>query len=156
MRLTKPAVLYAVVSVIGLLLLVNIFLLIANSREININKEVQENAARIKITTSEIMRNVHVLDLGLRGHALTENPQINASQDEAIALKDLLFDSLEKSLIRQHFPMEKFHALRDTINNYFTVVASMEKMINEGRKAEFMTMINKDLGYDVWVFHETF
>jgi signal transduction histidine kinase len=154
MPMKKSFVLVAVIVIVGLLLLLNFFLLKKNSSIIDQNKAKLENAALIRVRIAEVISNLHLLDLGIRGFALVNNKQIETSMDTAVVNNRKIYSRLESGLQKQGFPMKDIILLRDTVDNYFNWVAEIRTRLNEGKRKEAIEMINQDRGYFVWLFHK--
>jgi signal transduction histidine kinase/CHASE3 domain sensor protein len=147
---------FTIVFLIGILLLINIYLIYTNNQTIKQQKGNQEEAEKVKVNTLHILRNLHLLDLGIRGYALRKNVQFLSSIDSAIIYKDRIFDQLEVSLIRQQYDLNKFQVLKDSVAAYFTFALRMKKLIDEERREEFNTLLDQDRGYAVWLMYKDF
>jgi signal transduction histidine kinase len=150
----KSFVLLFIIFFIGFLLLLNFFALKRNSNIINQNKEEMEAATQVRVQCSEVLSNIHLLDLGLRGIALVANAQLESSIDSAIIRKDKIYQTLYSSLTRQGYPSYKLQKLKDTIDGYFVWTNLIRKKIKEGDKESATQMISEDRGYGVWHYHQ--
>ncbi len=149
--------LYAVVGVIAILLLLNVWLTYENSKVIERNKQLQEEAERVKVGTLDIIRDLHLLDIGLRGYALTRNQAMLSSIDSAVYDRPRIFAQLEQSLTRQQFgSMGEFYQLRDSVISYFSLVSQMMKMIENNEQERFIKILNEDRGYPLWKQYKHF
>src|SRR5688572_28151129 len=99
----KGYVLFAVVSLISFLLLGDIYLTYQNALIIGHNKKIEERAESIKVNMIHILRDMNLMDLGLRGYALVDNPQIEAAMDSASLYTSRAFNELERSLTEQRY-----------------------------------------------------
>ncbi len=153
----RSKVLYSIVGVIGILLLVNVGLIYQNSRIIERNKESQENAEAAKINTLDVIRNLHLLDLGIRGYALVNNPQLLASADSIHITQKNTFTKLENALLSQAYPnMKELQVLEDSVWSYIQYTNVMLELIKQKRMNEFNEMLARDKGYDLWLKYKTF
>lgn len=152
----KGFILTGVVFLIGVLLLSNAFLIYQNSLIIEHNKNLQEEAERIKVNTIDLNRNLHLLDLGIRSYALVKKPRFFAVTDSAAAEEKRIFKRIEEPLLNQHFPMKDFYALRDSMNNYHRIVFQMRNYLLANDLNKFLVMLNEDRGYRVWQEHQKF
>src|SRR6188768_2872897 len=94
----RNRVIYSAVILIAVLLLVNMTLVYTSNQIINYNKAAQEEAEKIRLTTVELMRAIHLLDVGLRGYALYPEGNMITPFDTANARKGRLMRILEKEL----------------------------------------------------------
>ena len=112
----KGYVLYTVVFLIALLILGDIYLIYRNNRVITFNKNQQDQTEKVKISTSDVMKNLHLLDLAVRSYAFVNNLHYKNAIELAIRNKDTALSALETSLRLQQYPMNKFYTLRDSID----------------------------------------
>ena len=151
----RVVLLVSIIAVVVMLLVANFFLTKRNSAVINETKESLELAAAVRVKMDEVIRNVHLLDLGLRGYALVQQPNMQLAYDTAFARKEPLFASLESNLRKQGFPMAEMKLLKDTIDGYFLFIAGVHKLIKAGEKETAIARIAEDRGYGVWHYHRT-
>jgi signal transduction histidine kinase len=149
-------VLYAVVCLIAVLLLGDIYLIHQNNRIITVNKDQQEQAENIKVNTSELIRSLHLLDLAVRSYAFVMNEHYKAAIDLAINNKDSALSQLEAPLKAQRYSIEKFYALRDSIEAYIAVTDLMVRLIENGDRQSFVKLLESDPGYKVWLQYQNF
>ena len=104
----RHRVIYLTVFIIAVLMLGNIYLILQNNQRIQENIRIQQETEQVKLLTLDVIRSLHLLDLGLRGRALVESDQIIAAYDTA--MRRLTYDirSLEKILRKQEFPLRSF------------------------------------------------
>jgi signal transduction histidine kinase len=152
----KGYILASVVILIGILLLVNIFLIYQNGIIIERNKNLQEEAERIKVNTIDITRNLHLADMAVRSYALVNKYRFFYTVDSAATESIQIFKRLEKPLLRQKFPMEEFYDLRDSVKSYYNIIIAMRKQIINHQMDSFLIMLNNDPGYPVWLAHQQF
>jgi signal transduction histidine kinase len=152
----KGYVLFVAVSLVGILLLVNIYLIYRNNQVIVFNKQQQEQAEKIKINTVGVIRSLHLLDLAVRSYGFVKSDHFLLAIDTAISIKDTAFAQLEKPLALQEFPMNEFYQLRDSVESYIKVAGSMMHLIKEGKMQEFVTILRNDPGYNVWLQYQRF
>ena len=155
-RWLKGYVLYAVVFLIALLLLCDIYLIYQNNRVITFNKSQQEQAEKIKINTSEVMRALHLLDLAVRSYAFVRNDHFKNAINLAIKDKNNALSQLEAPLKFQNYPLAKFYNLRDSIESYVALTRQMIHLIDTNDQVAFVKLLEKDPGYHVWLHYQQF
>jgi CHASE3 domain sensor protein len=141
---------YTVVCVIGILLLINAFLLYENSRVIERNRAIQAEAERIKVNTLDIVRNLHQADMGLRGYYLLKDSNQKDATIESSRNIRIVFSDLEKALSSQGFSMQRFNIVRDSILIYYGIVDDMQEMVESGDDEKFMTRLRENHGFYAW------
>lgn len=152
----KGYLIFIVVIFISILLLINIYLIYKNNTVIQRQKAIQEEAEKIKVSTLDIIRNIHLLDLGLRGYFLVPNKQFYSSISASFDDKDKIFDALEKPLLAQHYTMHKFYALKDSVNAYFALIDEMKGLLNKNERTKFLRLLEEDRGFAVWKMYRNF
>lgn len=155
LRYRKKSV-YALVTVISLCLVVELFLMHRNNLALQRSIEIQQAAEAVKVNTLDIIRNVHLLDLGLRGYALDQGEAMKSSMDSALQNKARIFLRVQKSLEALSYPLDEFNSVKDTANAYFDFIFFLKKLIDEDRRDEFLKHFVKDRGYRVWYDHRLF
>lgn len=152
----KGYLLYAVVFLISLFLLGNIYLIYQNNRAITFNKSEQEKAEKIKINTSEIIQSLHLLDLAVRSYAFVKNDHFKRAIVLAVKNKNTALTKLEKPLKSQKYPMQKFYNLRDSIDAYLAYTKLMIGYIEKNDQSSFIKILEKDPGYNVYIQYQQF
>ncbi|HYF66943.1 MAG TPA: ATP-binding protein [Ohtaekwangia sp.] len=152
----KGYALYGIVILISFLLIGNIYVIYKNSQTIEHNRLMYENAEKIKVSTVEVIRNLHLLDMALRSYALIRQEHYLDVADSCLRSKDLLFDQLENSLESQHYAMEKFNVMRDSMESYYRIArAKKMHLINDNTEA-FMQLLESDPGRRAWIAFKRF
>jgi signal transduction histidine kinase len=152
----KGYLLYTIVFLIAVLILGDIYLIYHNNRVITFNKNQQEQAEKVKVNTSEVIRSLHLLDLAIRSYAFVRNDHYRAAIDSAIKAKNVALYSMEIPLKSQRYPMSKFYTLRDSIESYVSVTRRMIDLIEKGDQSTFVKLLEKDPGYALWLHYLKF
>ena len=149
--------LFSVAFIIAGLLLINAWLMYQNSLRIELNKNLQAEAEKVKVATLDVIRDLHLLDLGLRGYALTKNRAMLSTFDSAVLDRDRIFEELETTLRKQQYPhMAQFLALKDSVNNYFKLVTHLYELMERGDNDTFLQILGEDRGYPLWLLYKEF
>lgn len=153
----RSRILFIVGSVISLMLLGNLALMYYNSGVIEENRTLQFDAEKAKVNTLDIIRNLHLLDIGLRGYALTRNDQLLSAYDSANMHRERIFARLHDALAHQRFPhMDSLRAMEQSVAEYFQVADTMLFLAKSGRDAEFKKLLNEDRGLYTWQHFKRF
>jgi signal transduction histidine kinase len=152
----RKKVVYMLVAVIAISLLAELFLMYSNSKVLQRSIEVQQQAEAVKVNTLDIIRNVHLLDLGLRGYAIDQVDAMKSPMDTALANKGRIFLRVQKSLTYLNYPLDEFNQIKDLTNGYFDFVFYLKRIIDEGKREEFLKSFAEDRGYLVWRDHRAF
>lgn len=144
-RFEKYTIHALMISIAGLLFL-NIFLTYKNSRVIELNKQLQEEAEKIKVNTLDIIRTIHQIDMGLRAYALVDARNQYLVVLDGFVKLDTIFGKLERSMERQDFPMQRLSAFKDSTYQYMDTVKAMVDMLHAKNLEEFKDVLRRDFG----------
>jgi signal transduction histidine kinase len=133
----RNRIIYSIILLIAILLGLNGLFTITSGHKIQEQAEAQSLAESIKLNTNEVIRHIHLLDVGLRGYALSKNPSMLVPMDTANARKARLLNQLEEQLVIQNFPLEKFYSFRDDVETYFLSANRMRVMLVENETEKF-------------------
>jgi len=154
---TRSPLLYAVVSIISALLAINAILIYQNSLSIERNQRLLENAEQAKINSLDVIRNIHLMDLALRGYALTKQEAQRAATDSAKVSHPKIFGRLKAALAAQGFPdLDRLTALEDSVTAYFKLTDKMLVLIAEDKSDEFLKLLRQNEGYNAWLAYRNF
>jgi signal transduction histidine kinase len=120
------------------------------------NELLQKQAERTKVTAIDIIRNVHLLDLSLRGSALMSSTKMSAPLDSAFIRKEQIFSKLKTSLIQQGFPLNEFYVMKDSTDAYFDFGVRIRDLIMQGREKEYLALFSLDKGHSLFIHHREF
>src|SRR5688572_9449704 len=134
----KGYVLYGIVFVIALLLLGDIYLIYKNNLIITSNKNLQEQAEKIKVGTSEVMRSIHLLDLAVRSYAFVPNEHFDSAIQTALRDKNSSLLQLETQLRSQDYHMDKFYRIRDSIESYVNTNITIMDLIKRKQQQDYI------------------
>lgn len=155
LKYRKKAV-YMLVAIIAICLLSELLLMDRNAKVLQRSIEIQQEAEALKVNTLDIIRNVHLLDLGLRGYALEQIGAMTDPMDSALANKGKIFLRVQKSLTNLNYPLDEFNQVKDVTNGYFDFIFGLKRMVDEQRMEEFHRNFSEDRGYLVWRDHRAF
>ncbi len=145
------SILYAVVLLIGVLLLLDIFLTSYNNRIVTKSRETLLEAQTMKMYFGQIGEVViHSLDISLRGYAIARRPGFDAPMNEARFWKDTIYENLETSLANLDYKPRNYARLKDTVNSYVDHCFRMKATLDAGDTARFRRMLERDRGNLVW------
>lgn len=152
----RKKIVYLLVAVIAMCLLAELFLMHRNAKALQRSIEIQREAEALKVNILDIIRNVHLLDLGLRGYALAQVEAMSSPMDSALANKGKIFLRVQKSLTYLGYPLEEFNQVKDVTNGYFDFIFGLKRMVDDGNDEEFQRYFKEDRGYFVWRDHRAF
>lgn len=114
----KKSFIWVAVLIISALLGLQFLFSYINSQSIDENLMARQVARNVKLNTLDIIRALHLLDLGIRSFALVPSSQIASVYDSALSQIKVLLPTLEQALKGQQFNMTEFYEMRDSVNAY--------------------------------------
>ncbi len=145
------------VVMVAVLLPLSIFYTYYNQRVIDYNHDLQNHAETTRSNVSELFwGTIQAIDLGLRGYALIPEQRFLDPMTVALSAKDSVFNIIEQDLSSQGFDMAYFHSFTDSLNSYVAFVEQMKQHLDSGNNEQFLTMLQKDKGYPLWIEYVDF
>ncbi|WP_375579716.1 ATP-binding protein [Marivirga tractuosa] len=157
MKSSKGNRIYIIVSIIGILMLINIFLIRQNGQRITNNQKILNTTQEVIINAEEIVQTLHLLDVGIRGYAITGNQEMyHSPADSAEIRKEKAFKFLESTLRSQGYPLDEFKVLKDTVDFYFKYGKEIAEEIKLSNLLKAQALVAEDRGYPVWLLATRF
>jgi CHASE3 domain sensor protein len=142
-------------AVIVLLVIINAALTVFNKGEVERNNLLRQESDIVKQTTKMILTHImHGFDMGIRAYALTQKEDILMPLNDAIRLKDGIFNTLDSLLTKQKYDVSSLNHFRETIEEYTAFNLQMVEAVRSGNMDQFRVMQAEDRGYPVWLEYE--
>lgn len=140
-------------SVLIALILLNTVLIFYNRAVMVRNNTLQKQTEEVKKAWAEIFEsNLRRMDLGLRGYALTRNPQLldpyqtgKRDMDRTLFRIDSLLQVQELDSLRL-----QFETFVPKTKAYIKYAEEMEMHARNDSIRDFVRLLNEDRGYDLW------
>lgn len=137
---------YIIVAITSLSLVANIFVIHRNNLRVRRIALMEQNAANAKFCVQELLRNIHMLDVGIRGYAISKNPAMLVPFDSANARKSRLLMKTELALIEFPEIQREFKNLKQGIENYYLTVNELKRHLDANDQTGFNKLFNSDEG----------
>ncbi len=140
-------------TVLMVLLVFNTALIFYNRSVMVTNNTLQRQTEEVKKLWIAIFDgNLRRMDMGLRGYALTRNPQMldpyhSGLRDMAGTVRNI--DSL-LAVQNQDSIAQLFEPFKLKLNEFLAHNEKMRKLAEEGNLEEFVKLLNLDKGFDLW------
>jgi CHASE3 domain sensor protein/putative methionine-R-sulfoxide reductase with GAF domain len=141
-------------------LVVLMVLLVVNAGLIFYNRSVMIEINHLQIQTEEVRghwnsifdNNLRRIDLGLRGYALTRNPQLLSPYTTAVSDMPVTLKSIDSLLSVQQLDTmrDAFASFSTKVNEYVAHSERMRVFAEQDSLAAFVRLLNQDKGYDLW------
>jgi CHASE3 domain sensor protein len=130
-----------------------------NKREIVETNIIKSQAEEVKERLDNIFSvTLRQIDLGLRGYALTKNEQLLNPMLTGIASNVTNLKKIDSLLKIQKLDtsLAKFEKIKKGVTEYIEFSMEMKKKAEIDSMNEFVAMLKKDKGYDLWVLFAPF
>lgn len=116
------------------------------------NKSKSEIIDKIDDYYKQLLGQLNMIDLGLRGYALTQDKQLlNPYNDAKNILFTQQFDSLSYYLQKISYPgLEEVSLLKKEYVDYYAFCDQMITLVNKNQLSEFKQKLKLDKGFYVW------
>lgn len=135
-------------------LIVISFLFTLYNRQVMIaNNDLKRQTEEVKAQMDFIFSNtLRLIDLGLRGYALTRSEQLLIPYNSAIAANDANLWRIDSLLTVQHLDTSKaqFAVFKKELYEYLDHCKVMKEAAQRGDTEEFVRLLNLDKGYYLW------
>ncbi|MGC1240240.1 MAG: ATP-binding protein [Chryseosolibacter sp.] len=151
----RKNIIFLIVGVISILLVANVALTYYNNEIIKENHGIQSQVEKVKLYYDQIGKSIiHSLDIGLRGYYIVRTPAFVAPMDNAIDVKDSLFQNVEIPLQQLHFDDTEYRIFKDSLNAYTEYSFMLKDLLIENRDEEFINIFRSDKGAHLWWQYE--
>jgi CHASE3 domain sensor protein len=135
-------------------------LLVFNAGLIFYNRAVMVENNMLQRQTEEVRKqwgsifdsNLRRMDLGLRGYALTRNPQLLSPYESGVRDMPITAKNIDSLLAVQHLDTirEKFVGFAQKLVEYVAHSDKMRALAEQDSIKAFVRLLNQDKGYDLW------
>lgn len=140
--------------ILGILIFISSVLTWYNKQELIRTAAIKAQAEEVKYLLGGIFdRTLRAIDLGIRGYALTKNPQLLSPYEGAVRDHSTNLRKIDSLLYLQKLDtsVEQFSRIKIELNNYLDVAAKMKDLITNDKNEAFLNLLTLDKGYDAWV-----
>ena len=130
-----------------------------NKRKIKETTELRAQAEEVKERLDMIFgAHLRLIDLGLRGYALTKNEQILNPMNSGISGNAINLRKIDSLLRVQKLDTSllKFERIKKGVLDYIAFSQLMKKEAEQDSMKQFVAMLKQDKGYDLWLLFAPF
>lgn len=145
----------ASLTILMVLLLINVALIFYNRSVMFKNNILQTQTETVRRHWSSIFDNsLRRIDLGLRGYALTKNPQMLRPYEDGVKAIPITFKNIDSLLAVQHLDTvrQQFPILTSKVNEYLAHCDRMRVAVTRDSTNAFLRMLDEDKGLELWLF----
>jgi CHASE3 domain sensor protein/putative methionine-R-sulfoxide reductase with GAF domain len=140
-------------SVLVILIVFGTVLSIYNRSVMIKNYALQKQTEEVKQRWTNIFESIlRRIDLGLRGYALTKNNQLLDPYESAMRDNEPNLNKIDSLLVVQNLDSirSQFANIRMLVKDYVRYSQQMKAMVDVDSVNGFVSMLNRDKGYDLW------
>jgi len=121
----------------------------------NTNARINE-ADVILRNVKELWTGINLMDLGVRGYALTKKDGLLSPFEQAVRVNPAYLDTLRVFMKRQQMPTEKLSAYKVLNDEYIQLCRQMIGLSRLDNMAEFTALLEEDRGLALWQAYSAF
>ena len=143
----------ASLTLLILLLIFNTGLIFYNRSVMIENNVLQKQTEEVRTNWSNIFeRDLRLIDLGLRGYALTQNPQLLDPYHSGFNNLRQSIKNIDSLLVAQKLDTlrAKFSPFSLKLNDYLAHSEQMRAFAEKDSLKDFVRLLNQDKGFDLW------
>ena len=119
------------------------------------NKRISE-ADVILRNVKELWTGINLMDLGVRGYALTKKDGLLAPFDQAVRVNPVYLDTLQTFMKAQELPTDKLSEYTVLNNDYILLCRQMISLSRLDSMREFTSLLEEDRGLALWQAYSAF
>ncbi|MEP6734250.1 MAG: GAF domain-containing protein [Chryseolinea sp.] len=147
---------YASIFLLTILILLTTVLAFRNQVVMSETNETVSDAEIVLKNTNDLWTAVNLMDLGVRGYALTKKDGLLGPYNQAIIRNTQYIDSIRFYLKKQQLPTVKLDKYVVLNNNYETLCKEMIELIKQDSIKGFISLLEEDRGLALWQSYSAF
>ncbi|HYE74727.1 MAG TPA: CHASE3 domain-containing protein, partial [Blastocatellia bacterium] len=152
----KENLIYGAILVIFLLMIITSFFAFRNQYVMQETERLSSESDGVIDKTEGLLSNLNLMDLGVRGYALTKNDGLLNPFNNAAASNKSQLDSIRIYLVRQSLPTENFEKYAGAVTGYIEFCRHMISLATLDNMEEFQRLLQEDRGLGVWQTYQGF
>jgi CHASE3 domain sensor protein/putative methionine-R-sulfoxide reductase with GAF domain len=152
----KGNVVYASIFLIIALIVLTVFFAIRNQRIMRqTNVRIEEANVIIK-NVSDLWVGINLMDLGVRGYALTKTDGLLSPFDQALRLNPTYLDTIRLFMDKQDLPTTKLDEYIVLNDEYIALCQQMIALVRLDSLNDFVSLLEEDRGLALWQAYSAF
>lgn len=119
------------------------------------NERIRE-ADVILRNVKELWTGINLMDLGVRGYALTRKEGLLSPFDQALRVNPTYLDTIRIFMDKQNLPTTKLDEYIVLNNDYIQLCKQMIELVKQDSLKDFITLLEEDRGLELWQAYSGF
>ena len=121
-----------------------------------ITNEESREAEIILRNMEDLWTGINLMDLGVRGYALTKKDGLQAPYHQALQVNPVYLDTIKTIMNKQGVPTEKLDEYVKLNNDYILLCKQMIELVNQDNLKDFVSLLEEDRGLTLWQAYSGF
>ncbi len=154
--LLKGNIVYSSIFLLIFLTVLTTFIAFRNQRIMRRTNERMHEADIVLRNVKELWSGINLMDLGVRGYALTKKDGLLSPFDQAIRVNPLYLDTLRTFMKKQQLPVEKLAEYKILNDGYIQLCREMIELTRQNNMQQFIALLEEDRGLALWQAYSAF
>lgn len=154
--LIKGNIIYASIFLMISLTILTTFFAFRNQRVMRTTNEESREAEIILRNMKELWTGINLMDLGVRGYALTKKDGLQAPFHQAVKVNPVYLDTIRTIMKKQGLPTAKLDDYVRLNNDYILLCRQMIELVNQDKLTDFVSLLEEDRGLALWQAYSGF
>src|SRR5262245_30930326 len=154
--LVKGNIIYASIFLMITLTILTVFFAFRNQRVMQVTNEQSKEAEIILRNMEDLWTGINLMDLGVRGYALTKKDGLQAPFHQALRVNPVYLDTIRTIMTKQGVPTAKLDQYVKLNNDYILLCKQMIELVNQDNLKDFVSLLEEDRGLALWQAYSGF
>jgi CHASE3 domain sensor protein/putative methionine-R-sulfoxide reductase with GAF domain len=154
--LIRGNIIYASIFLMITLTILTTFFAFRNQRVMKTTNEESREAEVILRNIEDLWTGINLMDLGVRGYALTKKDGLLAPFNQALAVNPVYLDTIRSVMKKQSLPTDKLDAYVKLNNDYILLCRQMIELVKQDNLTDFVSLLEEDRGLALWQAYSAF
>jgi len=154
--LVKGNIIYASIFLMITLTILTVFFAFRNQRVMRVTNEQSKEAEIILRNMEDLWTGINLMDLGVRGYALTKKDGLQAPFLQALRVNPVYLDTIRTIMTKQGLPTTKLDQYVKLNNDYILLCKQMIELVNQDNLKDFVSLLEEDRGLALWQAYSGF
>ena len=154
--LLRGNIIYASIFLMITLTIITTVFAFRNQRVMRITNEESKEAEIILRNMEDLWTGINLMDLGVRGYALTKKEGLQAPYHQALRANPVYLDTIRTIMHKQGLSTAKLDEYVKLNNDYILLCKQMIDLVNQDNLKDFVSLLEEDRGLALWQAYSAF
>jgi len=156
LSLVKGNIIYASIFLMIALTILTTFFAFRNQRVMRTTNEESKEAETVLRNMEDLWTGINLMDLGVRGYALTKKEGLQAPFLQALRVNPVYLDTIRTLMNKQGLSTTKLDDYVRLNNDYILLCKQMIELVNQNNLVDFVSLLEQDKGLALWQAYSAF